>query len=778
MDKIIYGLFLFSLIFSPLAFGAVEQWSLTVMEASSLLALTLLLYKRTKLKSGLFEIPGIVPLFLFLSYMAFQLFPIPPEIIKLVSPETYSIYDKTVWVEGQRSWTPLSISKKATVAEIIRITSYAAFYILTVQLLADKVLLKKTVFVLILFASVLSFFGILQHILSNNKIFWLRELTQGGYPFGPYVNRNHYAGLVGMIFPLVLSVFVYFKPVFSYGSLRERTYEFFSQTMSNMHIILGFSAVLIALSIFLSMSRGGIISLSLSIMLLSIMLVRSSGKSSRGILVLATIVLVLYSVGWFGWDPIFERFSTIRNPQGDIAELRVAIWRDTIAIAKDFPLTGTGFGSFINIYPGYRTIQTDGIADHAHNDYLELLSDGGIVAVILFGWFISSVLYKSYTVFLKRKEGYSQHIFMGSLAGILSMLFHSITDFNMHIGANALYFFFLAGLAVSSAHTRLHAEEKTYLQNMQLALPKGMLVLSSAFLVFSFIFNVSVLAGQRYASSLKSNNPADDATDDNLRARKTALIRASWLDPLEAGYQFGIATTDRMLGNKESSLMHYRNAVTLNPVSGQHLQMLGLVMSEMKKDDQAAILLQTGVSADVMNPSRYQVHALWLFSHGRKEQGIRQMREAISLEPQKTAVHITTMVLNGLNDEEIRRALPDKSEAMLIYADYLLLTGREMTAAKAYLDALEYTEKESNISPLVFSRIYHYFREKSDYDKALMVMKKASEKFPHDIGTRLTTAAAFEEAGIFYKAAEEYRNILVLDPSNNTAKKKLQEIKQ
>jgi hypothetical protein len=95
-------------------------------------------------------------------------------------------------------------NKQKQLSWSFRFASYGAFYAVTVQLLSRKDALKKTIAIIIIFASSLSFFSILQHLLSNGKLYWFRELLLGGVPFGPYVNRNHYAGLMEMLFPLVV----------------------------------------------------------------------------------------------------------------------------------------------------------------------------------------------------------------------------------------------------------------------------------------------------------------------------------------------------------------------------------------------------------------------------------------------------------------------------------------------------------------------------------------------------------------------------------------------
>jgi hypothetical protein len=156
-----YRLLIFLLIFSPLAFGTVEEWSLAVLEITAVLAFCILLSNQIRNKKALFhDIPGFTPLMLFLAYIAFQLIPLPPALVKIISPDTYTLYSETIGL-----------------MEFFRFSSYAAVYILTVQLLTDKDLLKKTIMTVIIFASAVSFFGILQHLLFNNKIYWIRELT-------------------------------------------------------------------------------------------------------------------------------------------------------------------------------------------------------------------------------------------------------------------------------------------------------------------------------------------------------------------------------------------------------------------------------------------------------------------------------------------------------------------------------------------------------------------------------------------------------------------------
>ena len=155
------------------------------METLSLLLLFLVLMGGARSKQVFYHIPGIVPLMLFLTYVFIQIIPLPPWIIKVISPSTYALYADTVLVSDPAAWVSLSINKKATLMEFFRFASYGAFYAVTVQLLSRKDALKNTIAIIIIFASALSFFSILQHLLSNGKLYWFRERLLGGVAIWP-----------------------------------------------------------------------------------------------------------------------------------------------------------------------------------------------------------------------------------------------------------------------------------------------------------------------------------------------------------------------------------------------------------------------------------------------------------------------------------------------------------------------------------------------------------------------------------------------------------------
>jgi O-antigen ligase/tetratricopeptide (TPR) repeat protein len=772
MIRYIFVIFIFLLVFSPLAFGTVEAWSLAVMEVLAMAALFLFFLRKVREDhSVLYEVPGIVPLVCLLVFILIQLVPLPASIVKIISPSAFNIYKETSVLSGPDGWMFLTIHRKATLMEFFRMAAYASFYILTVQLLTNKELLKKTVTAIVVFASFLSFFGILQYLLSNNKIYWFRELTRGGEPFGPYVNHNHYAGLMGMLFPLVLSQFLYYKPTITYASLRERVVEIFDQYKTNVYIVLGFFAVLTATTIFLTLSRGAIISLSISMVIFGALLLRSRSSRKRGVIVILIFVLVLLSVGWFGWEPVFSKFGSIRNAQGAPAGYRISIFQDSKGIINDFFLSGSGFGSFSDIYKRYRTIRSEYFIEHVHNDYIELFTDGGIIAFSLAVWFLADVLIKSYRSFRKRKDPYSSYLFIGSAAGISYMLAHSISDFNMHIGANGLFFFFLAGLAVSSANTRLCDNHNKTLLIEKKAPTKQFSISAGVILFACAAFNSGILIAAWYSSSVNGLNSAGD-----LKPAGDRVKIASWFDPFEAKYPYYIGDIEMQRADMEQAAVQIKKALRLSPVNGAYLQKLGLIYSGHRNYELADRLLQSGIRSDISDPLRYRIYASWLISRGEKQKGLKYIRTGISMEPDKTRTYIALMVLHKISDEEIKSVLPETARPYMQFADYLDKTGKEKMAEDAYIRALGFIRNEKEKDTSYFQDISRFYIKKSLFGEALNIIRIGTELMPGDLRLRLTAADLYEKLEMKDEAVKEYNRVLLIDPGNRQAVTRLEKI--
>ncbi|HFQ79970.1 MAG TPA: hypothetical protein ENK33_01185, partial [Desulfobacterales bacterium] len=144
--------FIFLLVFAPLAFGTTGLWALTITESGAVAALLVYLLGRRQRDAVFYRTPGLVPLILFLCYILAQLLPLPAGLIKFISPATWQLYHAAFGPLSLPGGISISIDKKATIAAFFRFSAYAAFYVLTIQLLVRRERLKKTAAIVAVFA--------------------------------------------------------------------------------------------------------------------------------------------------------------------------------------------------------------------------------------------------------------------------------------------------------------------------------------------------------------------------------------------------------------------------------------------------------------------------------------------------------------------------------------------------------------------------------------------------------------------------------------------------
>ncbi len=400
VDRVLFAGLCALLMFGPLAFGAVEDWSTFVLQAGAAILFMLWLGKQ------------------------FFLSPAPLRGNHLL----YPMGAFGVWV-GLQLVVGLSVYPYNTWTELLKYAAYGMLFFLTLQCVQDRSHLKRFALVLVVFGTLLALFAIVQDMAPNGKLYWLREPRFGGAIYGPYVNRNHYAGLMELLAPLAVALSF---------TRRER------ETRS----LLLFAALLMGGSIFLSRSRGGLVALAVQGLMMAAFWLRS--RTSRGAiarLVLAGVVIASFFL-WLDRGRMIERLDRLGDSvsQRD-GGVRWGVLKDSVRMLSDRPLTGCGLGVFPVIYPGYRTFYSNHFTNQAHNDYLQVLLETGIpgfAAVLCF-------LVLLYRQGLRHRQHWRSDtaslLRLGALVSCTGLLAHSFFDFNLHIPANAALFFVLCAIA-------------------------------------------------------------------------------------------------------------------------------------------------------------------------------------------------------------------------------------------------------------------------------------------------------------------------------------------
>jgi len=779
VSKFSKAILFFLIIFTPLAFGTMEPWSYAIMEILTAAAFFSFLIGIIKQKEELYCVPGIVPLLVFLSYILFQIVPLPPFIVEFLSPGAFSIHEKAfALIDNTDSWMTLSVNPGATLAEFFRYGTYVLFYLLTVQILKEKQTLQAIVLVIAVFGGLLAFSSILQFYLTKDMALWFRYSPKNSIIMGPYVNHNHYAGLMEMIFPIVLALFLFYRPRIGKTSFFRGIAEILSQEKANIHILIGTSALLIIVSIFVSLSRGAMIATSISLLLFFFLLLRRKISRGNSIVIIGIVVVATLAIGWFGWDQIVDRFARLKNAQGIIYEARLDFWKDSSKIIKDFLLTGSGSGTFIHIYPPYKSLKGSLVLSHAHNDYIELLVEGGIVSFFLAAAFLIVWFSKTYKIFLQRRDAFSIYLYMGSLTAMLAILIHSFTDFNMHIGANGLWFFFAAGLGVSSANTNIRRQNVlTRLEPVTSSLKRNFLFSGGmAFGAAVIVYNVLNLLGVFYFNNIRNVELDNKIPVAALEKIEKIAKLAVKFDPLHGDSRYLAANAAWLLKDFETAEKDLKTSIHLDPLNSRYLKRFGIFMAGQKKADKAGTAFFLSTLYNPTSPEYSFQYGSWLLSKNNRDQGIAYMKSTLEQDEKYADRVLTSMILAGLNYEEMERAIPDLPAPFLAFARFLYTTGKREEASLKYIKALDFIESQESASQWQFYNVYRFFIRQNDLKNAMEVMERAEQALPMNPAIKITLGDLYKRQGILYKAEEKYEQALYADPGNKKALKKLDQI--
>jgi O-antigen ligase len=394
--------------FGPLAFGAVQPWSIAVLQVT--VSFLVVIWAARETASGDFHVIKnqlYLPMALFAGVVLIQI--------------SFHLtgYWYITWTKGLL-WA-----------------SYAGLFFLVSQVFHQRRPLFVFGFFCAGYGFVLAMFAIIQEFTSNGKIYWVVSTQHGGWIYGPYVNHAHYAGLMEMLVPFAL--------VFALTNWAGRSGRAFFL----------FAAIVMSSTIFLSLSLGGMIAFSAEIAVLSLVLFRGSRLLFKGprpvsgeilIIVLLCIALILW-LAWLRPAGLMDRLARLLNPISDAGVTgRVAIVRDSLRMLRDRPALGWGLGTFPIVYPSYRSFFSNLWVNEAHNDFVQTLVETGVIGFIFAASFLVLLFRRGLHNLKHWRSEIQSSMALAAFLGCIGILVHGFFDFNLQIPANAAFFFALSAL--------------------------------------------------------------------------------------------------------------------------------------------------------------------------------------------------------------------------------------------------------------------------------------------------------------------------------------------
>jgi O-antigen ligase len=157
------------------------------------------------------------------------------------------------------------------------------------------------------------------------------------------------------------------------------------------------------------------------------------------------VIALVAGVVLVGGGSVFTRFLGTVNAE-DPTTGRTHFWSVTADIIKHHPILGAGLGAYSVLYPRYDSRNGLFRLEQAHNDYLQVLADGGIVGAAM-GLFFIALLFREGFARRETRDDFRRGVTTGALAGCFAVLVHSFFDFTLHTTSNTLLFLVIAALA-------------------------------------------------------------------------------------------------------------------------------------------------------------------------------------------------------------------------------------------------------------------------------------------------------------------------------------------
>jgi O-antigen ligase len=483
-------LLLAAVLLLPWAFGGVEIWAYRGAAFLLVGGAAVAFWKRGAAGWGLGggDSRWLLPAFLLAAWAAAQLVPLPPSVIGVLSPAADRIYTMAVpgyagaSTEGplaaleavaletvpeaarrplptgedpvleaqpplclEKRWRSLSLQPSATHERLFWYLALLLGFLTVRQRVGDKQLYRFYRGALFSTAALLALFALVQDQTWNGKIYWIRRPRFTPEAFGPYVSPTHFVGVMELFLPWLAG--------YAWALFRRLGRDEF-RDVRFVGAVLGGVVCLVA-SIAAASKAGALLILS-SLGLLG--LIGARRWRTRLIVIGLALALAAGGIVLRTETRLGERVESYlaRAEGSQLFEGRVSAWAATAEIIRDFPVAGTGFGSYGEVATRYSRAGSAKRFFRAHNDYLEVVAEGGWLAAVLIGWLTVGFGIRAVRR-LRRRDGSLSVSRLGLALGLGALAVHAMVDFNHQIPANALLFVTLAALLVATPNASINS---------------------------------------------------------------------------------------------------------------------------------------------------------------------------------------------------------------------------------------------------------------------------------------------------------------------------------
>jgi O-antigen ligase len=409
-------------------------------------------------------------------------------------------------------WFVLSKAKYLTGGELANVVSYVALYYLIVNNVKTKMRMNLLASVFIFSGFLIATIGLVQssgYLLPSSQmkldyaLNLVRPKQYWGRVGGTFVCPNHFAGYLEMVIPFALA------------------YVLFSKIPPGRKILIAFCGLVMTMGLLLSISRGGWVAFAVSAAFLFAFATREK-KVRKMTWVIPMIVLLIGGAVVFTTSSfVQERFKASFGKEDSSYLKRLHVWLDTMSLARDHLLVGTGPGTFELAYREYRRPSVLLAIRFAHNDYIHTLADFGAIGLVIVLSGIVAFGKKMWDAAERVKRRADKTLAYGVLAAFIAILVHSLVDFNMRIPSNAMTMAAIIGLGMCLRYYRLSEDDEWIaISNSTPGFFSGALQAGLALVVVALTAGTLYLNSRAYASALVLHHASEKDPSREFRDQK------------------------------------------------------------------------------------------------------------------------------------------------------------------------------------------------------------------------------------------------------------------
>ena len=539
------------LTWSVLIFGAVHTYAYTFMNVGIIFAFCryCIQWEKNAIRVSLPKLELTYLLSIFSFIILIYIVPLPQSVIQVLFPESArmnQLAQSPMQIVNHVSlkWGTLAVSNYPVRHAWVQYMVYVLFFWGLLKTLNDHKHLRQFSLLLIGIGTIESLYGLSQTFSNSGYILWVpKALFKNKYDTcGTFINRNHFAAMLTMLMLLSVaysaSQINRTKKTIRKPSFKQKLARFFTyEDQWNQKIIGIIAASIMGLGIYFSSSRGAVIAALPGVIILIAALAKRQSTRKQAISMIFVGLIILFSTVYIGQDRLIHRFNAIQNAM----ESRLRYVYSTMDLIKDYPIIGVGPANFTHAFARYQyPIDQQVTVTHAHNDWLQFVSEMGILGLIcilvILYFFVKRIIH----MFRKRRSSSAISLGMVSIAVLTSISAHSLFDFPLHIPCNMLIFIAICAIGFQSLHLVHHKKiSKSMLAYIEIPLTKRYLAVW--ILIGAILISMTLLSSFHFIAELYCNTVPNSTLYRNQDPEADAIHKAIFWDPGNAVHWYKLA---------------------------------------------------------------------------------------------------------------------------------------------------------------------------------------------------------------------------------------------